>query len=180
MTIEHYLNDNSIAQEDINLVSSLQQSHLSNEYLHNLNDIRTSVRLQKKRELRQERKLEELRQQQLVLSKRKSIRRTKIYNQKARRKFIRNGRKTAVLQSEDLEKDLQKLVTDFKDQVSTIVSADDSIAISIDPNKATVSLDEDYNFTYHCSLTILLLSTTIIHYLLHLLLIVVRRRKYSR
>ena len=40
-------------------------------------------------------------------------------------------------------RNLQKLVTEFKDQVSTIVSADDSIAISIEPNKATVSLDED-------------------------------------
>ena len=143
LTIEHYLNDNSIAHEEINLVSSLQQSNLSNEYMGNLNDIRTSVRLQKKKELRQERKLEELRQQQLLVSKRKSIRRTKIYNQKARKKLIRNGMTTAVLQSEDLEKNLQKLVTEFKDQVSTIVSADDSIAISIEPNKATVSLDED-------------------------------------
>ena len=134
LTIEHYLNDNNIAHEEINLVSSLQQSNLRSEYMCNLNDIRTSVRLQKKKELRQERNLEELRQQQLVLSKRKSTRRTKIYNQKARKKLIRNGMKTAVLQSEDLEKNLQKLVTEFKDQVSTIVSADDSIAISIDPS----------------------------------------------
>jgi hypothetical protein len=41
---------------------------------------RTSIRLQKKRELRQEKKLEELRQQQLLSSQRKSHRRTKRYN----------------------------------------------------------------------------------------------------
>ena len=65
-----------------------------------------------------------------------------LFNRKARRKLIDNGTKTAVLQSEDLEKDLQKLVHDFKDQVSTLVSADDSVAITIDSNQATVSMDE--------------------------------------
>jgi|LauGreSBDMM110SN_4_FD.fasta_scaffold2466259_1 hypothetical protein len=35
-----------------------------------------------------------------------SLRRTKKYNQEARRNLIRNGAKTAVLQSEDVEKDL--------------------------------------------------------------------------
>jgi hypothetical protein len=43
---------------------------------------------------------------------------------------------------QDVEKDLQRIVTDFKDQISTIVSADDSIAINIESDKATVSLDD--------------------------------------
>ena len=55
---------------------------------------------------------------------------------------MRNGARTAVLKSEDVEKDLQRIMNNFKDQVSTIVSADDSIAINIDTDKATVSLDE--------------------------------------
>ena len=56
--------------------------------------------------------------------------------------MIRNGIKTAVLQSEDVEIDLQRIKNNFKDQVSTIVSADDSIAINIESDKATVSLDD--------------------------------------
>ena len=79
-----------------------KQRNLSNHYLFNLNDIRTSARLQKKRELKHEKQLEDLRQQQLLFSQRKSLRRTKKYNQKARRNLIRNGAKTAVLQSEDV------------------------------------------------------------------------------
>jgi len=71
-----------------------------------------------------------------------SLRRTKKYNQKARRNLIRNGIKTAVLQSEDVEIDLQRIINNFEDQVSTIVSADDSIAINIESDKATVSLDD--------------------------------------
>ena len=146
ITLEHYLSDNLAqapqAQKAHSLVMTSKQWNLSNEYLFNLNDIRTSIRLQKKKELRQEKKLEELRQEQLLLSHRKSINRTKRYNQKARKKLIRNGTKTAVLQSEDLEKNLQRLVKDFKEQVSTIVSADDSIAINIESNNATVSMDD--------------------------------------
>ncbi len=65
-----------------------------------------------------------MREEQLLLSRRRSHSRTKRYNQKARRKLISNGAKTAVLQSENLEKNLQHLVKDFKDQVSTMVSAD--------------------------------------------------------
>ena len=107
--------------------------------MFNLNDIRTSARLHKKRELKQ---LEDLRQQQLLFSQRKSLRRTKKYNQKARRNLIRNDAKTAILQSEDVEKDLQRIMNNFKDQVSTIVSADDSIAINIETDKSTVSLDD--------------------------------------
>ncbi len=94
---------------------------MNNEYLFNLNDIRKSIRLQKKRELRQDKKLEELRQQQLLLSQHKSHRRTKRYNQKARKKLICNGTATAVLQSEEIEKDLQHLVKTFKDRVPTNV-----------------------------------------------------------
>jgi len=56
--------------------------------------------------------------------------------------LIRNGIKTAVLHSEDVENDLQRIINNFKDQVSTIVSADASIAINIDSGKATVSLDD--------------------------------------
>ena len=97
--------------------------------------------MQKKRELRQDKKLEELRQQQLLLSQRKSHRRTKRYNQKARKKLIRNGTTTAVLHSEEIEKDLQHLVKNFKDQVSTIVS-DDSVAINIASDKVILSLDD--------------------------------------
>ena len=55
---------------------------------------------------------------------------------------MRNGARTAVLKSEDVEKALQRIMNNFKDQVSTIVSADDSIAINIDADKATVSLDD--------------------------------------
>ena len=146
ITVDHYLTDNiaidSIDQKKHDKVMSLQQWDLSYDYSLNLNDIRTSVRLQKKKEMRQEKKLEELRQQELLSSQRKSKRRTRLFNRKARRKLIDNGTKTAVLQSEDLEKDLQKLVHDFKDQVSTLVSADDSVAITIDSNQATVSMDE--------------------------------------
>ena len=109
--------------------------------MFNLNEIRTSARLQKKRELKHENQLEDLRQQQLLFSQRKSLRRTKKYNQKARRNLIRNGAKTAVLQSEDVEKDLQRIMNNFKYQVSTIASVDDSIAINIETDKATVSLD---------------------------------------
>ena len=47
-----------------------------------------------------------------------------------------------MLQSEHLEKNLQHLVKDFKDQVSTMVSADDNIAINIDSDKAMVSMDD--------------------------------------
>ena len=111
--------------------------NLSNHDLFNLNDIRTSARLQKKRELKHEKQLEDLRQQQLLFSQRKSLRRTKKYNHKARRNLIRNGAQTAVLQSEVVKKDLQRIMNNFKDQVSTIVSADDSIAINIDTDKAT-------------------------------------------
>jgi len=50
--------------------------------------------------------------------------------------------KTAVLHSEDLEKDLQNLVTEFKNQVSNIISADDNIAINIESDKTTVSMDD--------------------------------------
>ena len=119
-----------------------QQWNLHNVYLSNLHDIRTSIRLQKKKELRQEKKLEQLREEQLLLSQRRSHSRTKRYNQKARQKLISNGTKTAVLQSEHLEKNLQHLVKDFKDQVSTMVSADDNIAINIDSDKAMVSMDD--------------------------------------
>ena len=52
-----------------------------------------------------------------------SLRRTTKYNQKARRNLIRNGINTAVLQSEDVEIDLQRIINNFEDQVSTIVSA---------------------------------------------------------
>ncbi len=71
-----------------------------------------------------------------------SLRRATKYNQEARRNLIRNGAKTAVLQSDDVEKDLQRIMDNFKDQVSSIVSADDSIAINIESRKATVSLDD--------------------------------------
>ena len=43
-----------------------------------------------------------------------SLRRTKKYNRKARHNLIRNGAKTAVLQSEDLEKDLQRIMNNLK------------------------------------------------------------------
>jgi len=145
-SIDHYISDNFAIEDTAQKAHSLsilsKQWNLNNNYLFNLNDIRTSARLQKKRELKQEKKLEEIRRQQLLLSHRKSIRRTKKYNQKDRRNLIRNGVKTAVLQSQDVEKDLQRIVTDFKDQISTIVSADDSIAINIESDKATVSLDD--------------------------------------
>ena len=62
--------------------------------------------------------------------------------------MIRNGIKTAVLQSEDVEIDLQRIKNNFKDQVSTIVSADDSIAINIESDKATVSLDDSRLYLY--------------------------------
>ena len=81
-----------------------------------------------------------------------SLRRTKKYNQKARRNLIHNDAKTAVLQSEDVEKDLQRIMNNFKDQVSTIVSADDSIAINIESDKATVSLD-DSRLHFHIPLS---------------------------
>ena len=146
LSIDHYISDNfeidDKAQKAHSLSMTSKQWNLSNHYMFNLNDIRTSARLQKKRELKHEKQLEDLRQQQLLFSQRKSLRRTKKYNRKARRNLIRNGAKTAVLQSEDVEKDLQRIMNNFKDQVSTIVSADDSIAINIDTDKATVSLDD--------------------------------------
>jgi hypothetical protein len=89
--------------------------------------------------MRQRKKYEQLREEQVLFSHRKSHSRTKRYYQKARRRLIHDGTKTAVLQSEKLEKNLQHLVKDFKDQVSTMVSADDNIVINID---STVSLDD--------------------------------------
>jgi hypothetical protein len=104
LSIDHYISDNfaieDTAQKEHSLSILSKQWNLNNNYLFNLNDIRTSARLQKKRELKQEKKLEEIRRQQLLLSQCKSIRRTKKYNQKARRNLIRNG-----------VKDLQRIVT---------------------------------------------------------------------
>ena len=146
LSIDHYISDNfetnDKAQKVHSLIMTSKQWNLSNDYLFNLNDIRTSARLQNKREFKHVKQLEDLRQQQLLHSQRKSLKRTKKYNQKARRNLIRNGIKTAVLQSEDVENDLQRIINNFKDQVSTIVSADDSIAINIESDKATVSLDD--------------------------------------
>jgi hypothetical protein len=133
---------NTIAAQKVHNLQVTKQWHLHNTYISNLHDIRTSIRLQRKKEIRQEKKLEQLREEQLLLSHKKSQSRTKRYNQKARRRLIHNGTKNAVLQSDQLEKNLQHLVKEFKDQVSTIVSADDNMAINIDSDKATVSLDD--------------------------------------
>jgi hypothetical protein len=143
--LNNYLTDNvanTIIAQKVHNVLVTKQWNLHNVYLSNLHDIRTSIRLQKKKELRQEKKLEQLREKQLLLSHRRSHSRTKRYNQKARRKLIFNGTKPAVFQSENLEQNLQHLVTDFKVQASTMVSADDSIAINIDSDKAMVSMDD--------------------------------------
>ncbi len=76
--------------------------------------------------------------------------------------MIRNGIKTAILQSEDVENDLQRIINNFKNQVSTIVSADDSIAINIESDKATVSLDDSrLNLHIPLSSSSIVESTTI-------------------
>jgi len=143
--IERYMDGNhetdAKAQKHYNLSLSSKKWQLSNDYLFNINDIRTSIRLQKKRELREERKLEEIRERELLVSQQKDKLRTRRYNKKAR-KNLSYGTKTAVLHSEDLEKDLQNLVTEFKNQVSNIISVDDNIAINIESDKATVSMDD--------------------------------------
>jgi len=46
------------------------------------------------------------------------------------------------LHLEDLKKDLQNLEKEFKNQISTIISADDDIAINIESDKAIVSMDD--------------------------------------
>ena len=121
ITITNYLSNNLANDKAHSIVAASNQWNFNNEYLFNLNDIRTSIRLQKKRKLRQDKKLEELRQQQILLSQRKSHRRTKRYNQKARKKLIKRYNQ--------------------KDQVSTIVS-DDSVAINIGSDKAKLSMDD--------------------------------------
>lgn len=76
ITLDHYLSGNVAntikAQKVYNLEVTYKQWNLSKVYLSNLNDIRTSIRLRKKKELCQEKKLEQLREEQLLLSHRKS------------------------------------------------------------------------------------------------------------
>ncbi len=72
LSIDHYISDNfeidNQSQKAHSLIMTSKQWNLSNDYLFNLNDIRTSARLQKKRELKHAKQLEDLRQQQLLLS----------------------------------------------------------------------------------------------------------------
>jgi hypothetical protein len=79
--LNNYITDNvanTISAQKVHNVLVTKQWKLHNLYLSNLNDIRTSIRLQKKKELRQEKKLEQLRGEQLLLSRRRSHSRTKL------------------------------------------------------------------------------------------------------
>jgi len=64
-----------------------------NVYRFNLNNIRQSIRLREKKEVRHERELEQLRASELELRKKKSKDRTQRYNKKIRRKFRMRARR---------------------------------------------------------------------------------------
>ena len=88
-----------------NFIHSIKCSN-TDEYQVNLNDIRQSVRLREKKEVRRERELEELRVSEFELRQKKSKDRTQRYNKKIRRKLRRRSVVLDSAQPSDAEIDV--------------------------------------------------------------------------
>ena len=71
------------------LINALQGKS-DHDYVVNLNNIRRSMRIREKNEIRKEKELEELREKELRMREDKSKKRTKRYNKKIRRKLKRS------------------------------------------------------------------------------------------
>jgi hypothetical protein len=84
----------------LNFIHS-SRSNAAAEYLVNLHDIRQSVRLREKKEVRREKELEELRAAEFEIRQKKSKDRTQRYNKKIRRKLRRQSVVPATVQLSD-------------------------------------------------------------------------------